>query len=527
TSVGTHQASATHTAHLAVNTLKRVGSTRLADGDASPSLSVMDPGGRYAYFATSGNAGCCANKLVKVDLATFQPVGTLAGVSMASLVIDPGGHFAYAGDNKVVHKIDLDTLQLVGSLALPTPPDRVFAFAAAGEVDPAGRYAYFALSGDYTSWGNPDNWHPARVVKVDLTTFQVAATLDMQFESEVWPGASVTDPAGAAAYFTFMGDGQAPARVAKIDLSTFQPAGSVLLSGPEEGEVESGVIDPTGDFAYFGTVFTSPGRIVKVDLRTLTRVSAITLAVEPSPPFGPYPTDRKEWDIHTAMMDPAGRFAYFATEGDTKGPPPWSAEPADLEIPARLIRIDLETFERAETLDLPVTTENQVYTGVIDPAGNYAYVGASQMDVPEYFGGPPRPGSVAKVALKRPPDPALAADADAYTTDFATPLTVPAPGVLEGDADTADGDPLVAGQASNPASGSVVLNDNGSFTYTPDAGFAGTDTFTYTASDGMDYSAPATVSVTVAPPEGLTGRAFGYHASNISLFGGPQPDTGP
>jgi hypothetical protein len=43
----------------------------------------------------------------------------------------------------------------------------------------------------------------------------------------------------------------------------------------------------------------------------------------------------------------------------------------------------------------------------------------------------------------------------------------------------------------------LTLNANGSFSYTPDADFVGTDTFTYNATDGSTLSNAATVSVTV------------------------------
>jgi hypothetical protein len=47
--------------------------------------------------------------------------------------------------------------------------------------------------------------------------------------------------------------------------------------------------------------------------------------------------------------------------------------------------------------------------------------------------------------------------------------------------------------------GSVSFNPNGSFTYTPNANFHGTDTFTYTASNSGTNSTPATVTLTVTP----------------------------
>ncbi|MEN8802284.1 MAG: cadherin-like domain-containing protein, partial [Thiogranum sp.] len=92
--------------------------------------------------------------------------------------------------------------------------------------------------------------------------------------------------------------------------------------------------------------------------------------------------------------------------------------------------------------------------------------------------------------------PPVAVD-DAYSTAFETTLTVVAPGVLENDSDP-DGDAITAVQQSNPANGTATLNADGSFTYTPNAGFSGDDTFTYVANDGTDDSNVATVTITVA-----------------------------
>ena len=50
-----------------------------------------------------------------------------------------------------------------------------------------------------------------------------------------------------------------------------------------------------------------------------------------------------------------------------------------------------------------------------------------------------------------------------------------------------------------PTDGAVVLNLDGEFTYTPDAGFVGIDTFTYVANDGTVDSNEATVTITVNP----------------------------
>ena len=83
-----------------------------------------------------------------------------------------------------------------------------------------------------------------------------------------------------------------------------------------------------------------------------------------------------------------------------------------------------------------------------------------------------------------PVNDAPAAAADAYTTDEDTPLTIDAAaGVLANDSD-ADGDPLTATLVTGPANGTLTLNADGSFNYTPNANFNGSDSFTYTAGDG-------------------------------------------
>ncbi|MBE3136023.1 MAG: tandem-95 repeat protein [Thermoplasmata archaeon] len=87
---------------------------------------------------------------------------------------------------------------------------------------------------------------------------------------------------------------------------------------------------------------------------------------------------------------------------------------------------------------------------------------------------------------------------DSYSTNEDTTLTIPAPGVLGNDVDV-DGDPLTAVKVSNTTHGTVTLNSNGGFTYTPAENYVGVDTFTYKAYDGTVYSNIATVTITVNP----------------------------
>jgi hypothetical protein len=88
------------------------------------------------------------------------------------------------------------------------------------------------------------------------------------------------------------------------------------------------------------------------------------------------------------------------------------------------------------------------------------------------------------------------ANDDSYTMEQDTTLTVPAAGVLANDTDP-DGDSLTAVLVSGPTNGNLTLAPDGSFTYTPNTGFHGPDTFTYEASDGILSSSTATVTITV------------------------------
>jgi VCBS repeat-containing protein len=88
------------------------------------------------------------------------------------------------------------------------------------------------------------------------------------------------------------------------------------------------------------------------------------------------------------------------------------------------------------------------------------------------------------------------ANPDLYTTAEDTPLSIPAPGVVANDTSPSPV-PLSASLVDQAGHGTVVLNSSGSFTYTPDANFHGTDTFTYKVTAGGLDSTPGTVTVNV------------------------------
>ena len=90
-------------------------------------------------------------------------------------------------------------------------------------------------------------------------------------------------------------------------------------------------------------------------------------------------------------------------------------------------------------------------------------------------------------------------------------LDVVAPGLLTNDMDP-DGQPVtVAGPSplSGPTNGTVTINGDGSFVYTPDPGFVGIDTFTYAATDGTLPSPAATVTIYVRDQSYISSSGWG------------------
>jgi hypothetical protein len=89
------------------------------------------------------------------------------------------------------------------------------------------------------------------------------------------------------------------------------------------------------------------------------------------------------------------------------------------------------------------------------------------------------------------------ANPDNFSVNEDGTLSRPAPGVLANDTD-GNGDGLTAQQMGQPpANGDLAFSTNGSFTYSPDPDFNGSDQFSYRASDGQASSATVTVTLTV------------------------------
>jgi hypothetical protein len=107
---------------------------------------------------------------------------------------------------------------------------------------------------------------------------------------------------------------------------------------------------------------------------------------------------------------------------------------------------------------------------------------------------------------------------DTFTTAEDTVLVIAAPGVLANDT-SIEGPSLQAIFGSGPSHGTVILNRDGSFRYTPQSNYNGSDSFRYSVWDGSRQSSTVAVNLTVTPVNDAP--------TGITLFGGTVPENVP
>lgn len=200
----------------------------------------------------------------------------------------------------------------------------------------------------------------------------------------------------------------------------------------------------------------------------------------------------------------------------TLGPDPSTSEDsATVTVPGFVMSTDPGPFEAGQTFTFLVTTDSPAKFASggapsISPDGTLTFrpapdangVAGIQVRARDNGGtsnggidtSPPVSAQITINPVNDVPRPV----ADAYAATEDTPLVRPAPGVLGNDVEL-EGDPMTASLFDAPDHGGLVLNADGSFTYTPDADFNGVDTFQYRAADATGPGLPATVTITVAP----------------------------
>ena len=250
---------------------------------------------------------------------------------------------------------------------------------------------------------------------------------------------------------------------------------AALVSGPSHGTL---TLDSDGSFEYVPDAdFTGTDTFTYVayDGTTISEPVTVTVTVEEAN------------DAPVAAAD-----AYSVDENDT------------LTVSASNGVLKNDTDEDGDDLSAVLVTNPSHGTIDFDSDGSFKYVpdvNFAGTDTFTYYAtdGTSHTDAIVVTITVNEGNDAPVGTEDSYTVDEDGTLTVnAASGVLKNDTD-ADGDDLEAALVDGPSNGTLTLDDDGSFTYEPDADFNGTDTFTYYATDGDLDSEEITVTITVNP----------------------------
>ncbi|MBV8517224.1 MAG: tandem-95 repeat protein [Acidobacteria bacterium] len=194
-----------------------------------------------------------------------------------------------------------------------------------------------------------------------------------------------------------------------------------------------------------------------------------------------------------------------------------------------------DTDPHALALTALVVSSTAHGTLVLTPDGGFTYVNDGSAATSDSFtyrasnGTSTSLNATVTIAITAP---LPQANADAYNTPAATPLGIPAPGVLTND--TRNGANIasygVAGteqttlSAATPTAhgGTVLLGADGAFTYNPGTGFTGSDAFNYVLTNAAG-SSTAQVTISVVSPQPTAANDTYSTAQNTALT---QPAPG-
>ncbi len=254
------------------------------------------------------------------------------------------------------------------------------------------------------------------------------------------------------------------------------PLTAVLFSAPAAGQVS---LASDGSFVYTPTLnqtgvvtFTYKANDGTGGVNPLSDPGLVTITIEPlnDPPTA----NPDEYSVVTNNTLTLSAPGVMANDVDVDGDPLTSL---------------LQTAPLTGTLDLN-PDGSLVYTPTLDFSGwvTFTYTVSDGLLTSN-----PTVVTLTVVFSNTPP----VAASDVYTSAEDAALVVPAPGVLANDSD-ANSDTLSAVLQTAPP-GTLLLDANGGFSYTPPLDFSGVVSFTYAASDGIDLSNGVTVTLTITP----------------------------
>ena len=258
-----------------------------------------------------------------------------------------------------------------------------------------------------------------------------------------------------------------PASVGVLANDTGSSLSAILVSGPSHGSV---TLNSDGSFTYNNYMPMSPDTFTYKDFDgtnySNTATVSLSLSYNGAQPRATADSSYQVVHDHTLNVSASGVLSN-------------DSDPNNIPLTAVL---DSSTSHGSLTLNSNGSfsyTPNTHYTGT-DTFTYHAYNGYQS-------------SSTVSDTISVNNHAPTAYDDHYYPNDGSTLNVSAASGVLANDVDT-DGDTLTASLVSGVSHGSLTLNSDGSFSYTPTSGYVGTDSFSYSASDGV---ASSTASVTL------------------------------
>ena len=286
----------------------------ITTGAVDPQSIAVDPAGKFAYVASSGCNGGAGGY---VSMYTINPTtGALASIGPPvpsndeftdSVTVDPSGKFAYVASSGDVWDIDFGSISTYTinptTGALTSTAGGINATGINGTpeffnsvaVDPSGKFAYAADGGAFPagSFGGSSN---VSMYAISSTT---GALTSIGMVTAGQPVSVAVDPSGKFAYVANENDAPGPAGNVSMYTINATTGGLTFIGSIAAGiGPDSVAVDPAGRFAYVTNFGSNDISTYSIDATTgaLTFIGSIAAGTHP----------------FSVALDPAGKFAYVA-----------------------------------------------------------------------------------------------------------------------------------------------------------------------------------------------------------------------
>jgi YVTN family beta-propeller protein len=285
----------------------------ITTGAVDPQSIAVDPAGKFAYVASEGCGGGSGGY---VSMYTINPTtGALTSVGPPvptndeftdAVTVDPFGKFAYVASSGDVWDIDDGSLltysinPTTGALTattggiVDTGGNGIPGLYNSVALDPSGKFAYAPDGGAFPE-GSFGGSPSVSMFGVDSTTG--ALTSIGVIAAGTGPDSVTVDPAGKFAYVTNLSSNDVS--IYTIDVTTGALASTgTIATGTAPLSI---VVDPSGKFAYVANSGSNDVSMYTINATTGALTSIGTIAVGTGP--------------DCVVVDPSGKFAYVANFG--------------------------------------------------------------------------------------------------------------------------------------------------------------------------------------------------------------------